>query len=85
MLLTLTEQWKKERDKRNVIAAISIDFSKPFDCQPHNLLLEKLKFYGMNDKAVNLLNSCLSSRYQRVGQAWHRGSPQWVYSWTPAI
>ena len=64
--LTLTEYWKKELDKRNVIAAIAIDLSKAFDCVPHKLLLEKLKFYGMDDHAVSLLHSYLTSRYQRV-------------------
>ncbi|KAL9964216.1 hypothetical protein ACROYT_G027827 [Oculina patagonica] len=65
-LLTLTEHWKEEVDKRNAIAAIAIDLSKAFDCLPHELILEKLKFYGMEDKAVALLYSYLSSRYQRV-------------------
>ncbi|KAL9985372.1 hypothetical protein ACROYT_G007767 [Oculina patagonica] len=65
-LLTLTEHWKEELDKRNAIAAIAIDLSKAFDCLPHELILEKLKFYGMEDKAVALLYSYLSSRYQRV-------------------
>ena len=65
-LLTLTEHWKEELDKRNTIAVIAIDLSKAFDCLPHELILEKLKFYGMEDKAVALLFSYLSSRYQRV-------------------
>ena len=55
-LLTPTEHWKKELDKCNVIAAIAIDLSNAFDCVPHKLLLEKLKFYGMDDQAVSLLH-----------------------------
>ena len=65
-LLTPTEHWKEELDKRNTIAVTAIDLSKAFDCLPHELILEKLKFYGMEDKAVALLFSYLSSRYQRV-------------------
>ena len=65
-LLTLTEHWREELDKRKVIAAVAIDLSKAFDCLPHDLILEKLKFYGMNDNSVSLLQSYLSSRYQRV-------------------
>ena len=56
-LLTLTEHWREELDKRKVIAAVAIDLSKAFDCLPHDLILEKLKFYGMNDNSVSLLQS----------------------------
>ena len=65
-LLTLTEQWKEELDKRNVIEAVATDLSKAFDCLPHELILEKLEFYGLDEQAILLLRSYLSSRYQRV-------------------
>ena len=65
-LLTLIEHCKEELDKRNTIAVIAIDLSKAFDCLPYELILEKLKFYGMEDKAVALLFSYLSFRYQLV-------------------
>ena len=32
-----------------------IDLSKDFDCLEHNILLSKLKFYGLNDNAIRLL------------------------------
>ena len=65
-LLTLTEDWRAELDKRNVIGAVAIDLSKAFDCLPHELLNEKLKFYGMGENSVALLRSYWSSRYQWV-------------------
>ena len=65
-LLTLTEDWRAELEKRKVIGAVAIDLSKAFDCLPHELLLEKLKFYGVSDDSVALLRSYLSCRYQRV-------------------
>ncbi|KXJ11565.1 RNA-directed DNA polymerase from mobile element jockey [Exaiptasia diaphana] len=74
-LLTLTEHWREELDNRKVNAAVAIDLSKAFDCLPHELILEKLKFYGMNDKSVSLLQSYLTSRYQRVKLA------QNFYTW----
>ena len=43
-----------------------MDLSKAFDCLLHDLILEKLKFYGLDDKVVALLRSYLTSRYQRV-------------------
>ena len=63
-LLTLTEDWRAELDKRKVIGAVAIDLSKAFDCLPIELLLEKLKFYGVSDNSVALLRSYLSCRYQ---------------------
>ena len=65
-LLTLTEQWKAELDKHNVIGTAVIDLSKAFDCLPHQLILEKLKLYGMDNKLVVLMDNYLSSRFQRV-------------------
>lgn len=64
ILLTLTEDWRAELDKRKVIGAVAIDLSKAFDCLPIELLLEKLKFYGVSDNSVALLRSYLSFRYQ---------------------
>ena len=43
-----------------------MDLSKAFDCLPHKLILEKLKVYGMDDGSLSLIQSYLSSRYQRV-------------------
>ena len=64
-LLVLTERCKEELDKHNKIGAVTMDLSKVFDCLPHELILEKLKFYGLDDKSVNLLGSYLSNRKQR--------------------
>ena len=41
------------------MAAILMDLSKAFDCLPHNLLLLKLKTYGLSDSALDLLFSYL--------------------------
>ena len=36
---------------------VYIDRSKAFDCLDHNILLSKLKFYGLNDNAIKLLKN----------------------------
>ena len=43
-----------------------MDLSKAFDLIPHELLLEKLKAYGMDNQVYNLLQNYLENRYQRV-------------------
>lgn len=46
--------------------SIFIDLSKAFDTLDHNILLAKLKFYGLNDKSLKLLSSYLENRFQYV-------------------
>ena len=48
------------------IGILSTDMSKAFDLVHRPLLLSKLKSYGFNDSFVNMLNSYLSDRYNRV-------------------
>ena len=43
-----------------------MDLSKAFDCLPHNLLLLKLKTYGLSDSALDLLFSYLHQRKQCI-------------------
>jgi hypothetical protein len=50
----MTEEWKKAKDDK-YIAAILMDLSKAFDYIPHDLLLLKLRIYGLTDNAVNLI------------------------------
>ena len=39
-----------------------MDLSKAFDCLPHDLLLQKLKYYGTSKSALNLIQNYLSNR-----------------------
>ena len=48
------------------VAVISLDLSKAFDCVPHELLLAKLKAYGVAEYGVALLQNYLSGRSMRV-------------------
>ena len=65
-LLTLIEEWKEKLDQHHIIGTATLDLSKAFDCISHNLLLEKLKFYGLDERTWSLLQSYLSHRYQQV-------------------
>ena len=65
-LLRLTEDWRAGLDNKELVAVISLDLSKAFDCVPHELLLAKLKAYGVAEHGVALLRNYLSGRSQRV-------------------
>ena len=46
--------------------AIFTDLSKAFDTINHEILIVKLKHYGLTDSALNLIKSCLTNRKQFV-------------------
>jgi len=48
------------------IGGIFCDLEKAFDCVNHDILLAKLKFYGINDKYFYLFQSYLLDRYCRT-------------------
>jgi hypothetical protein len=63
-LLKIIEDWKNTLDQHKFTAAILMDLSKAFDCLPHDLLLQKLKYYGTSKSALNLIQNYLSNRKQ---------------------
>ena len=48
------------------MAAVAVDLSKAFHAICHNLLLLKMKAYGVRDYASKLIQSYLSVRFKRV-------------------
>jgi hypothetical protein len=65
-LLKIIEDWKNALDQHIFTAAILVELSKAFDCLPHDLLLQKLKYYGISKSALNLIQNYLSNRKQCV-------------------
>ena len=65
-LLRLTEDWRRMRDRGELVAIVSMDLSKAFDVIQHHLLLAKLKAYGVGEGRYALLKDYLSGRQQRV-------------------
>ena len=61
-LLRIMEDWKQALDDNKYVAAILMDLSKVFDCLPHDLLLLKLKYYGLSENALKLMKSYLTNR-----------------------
>ena len=65
-LTTLIKKWKKSVNNGGAFGALFTDLSKAFDCLSHELLIAKLDAYGFDKNALNLVNSYLSNRKQRV-------------------
>ncbi len=55
-----------EMDKNDIPINIYLDLSKAFDTLNHNILIDKLSYYGINGKALQLLQNYLTDRKQFV-------------------
>jgi hypothetical protein len=53
-------------ENKIISCATLLDLSKAFDMVPHNILIEKLKYYGMELNSLNLVSSYLNNRFQMV-------------------
>ena len=65
-LISLTENMKNLLDSGNVVCGVFIDLEKAFDTVKHNILYEKLPYYGFRGKIEVLIKSYLSNRKQLV-------------------
>ena len=48
-------------DANEIPVNVDIDLSKAFDSLDHNILLSKLKFYGVTGVSLDLMSSYLSN------------------------
>ena len=53
-------------NNNQTVGGIFCDLTKAFDCVNHDILLDKLMFYGVHGKFRSLLESYLKDRYQSV-------------------
>ena len=65
-LIDLTENIRKALDKSEFAVGIFIDLQKAFDTVDHNILLQKLNYYGIRGTANNWFKSYLTNRMQFV-------------------
>ena len=65
-LFRVIEQCRKILDRSGKVGMILMDLSTAYDCIPHYLLLAKLEAHGFGLESLNLMNSYLTNRLQRV-------------------
>ena len=87
-LLEATNEWAYNIDSGKVNAVMFLDLKKAFDTVDHEILLGKLKLYGVHGIAGNWLRSYLNNRKQRCYvnghlssnyRFMHCGVPYWVH------
>ena len=65
-ILEFTDRIIQNMDHNVTPTAIFLDLSKAFDTLNHNILTNKLKYYGIRNTSLNLCQSYLSNRKQFV-------------------
>ena len=82
LLLTIHDL-AKGLDNKQQIDAVLLDFSKAFDRVPHERLLRKLAFYGVQGNLLSWIRAFLSDREQRVVLDGIKSDPASVSSGVP--
>ena len=69
-------------ERRNFVGGIFCDLQKAFDCVNHEILLDKMKLYGISGIPNKLMKSYLENTYQRVSvynNNPHNISSNWIH------
>ena len=62
----MTDSWLNAIDDGKMIWVVLVDFKKAFDLVDHDILMSKLKFYGIKENTLSWFKSYLSQRQQQV-------------------
>ena len=65
-LIEITEKIKQGCDSEKFVCGVFLDFQKAFDTVNHDIVLKKLKQYGIHDKSNKWLRSFLEGRKQHT-------------------
>ena len=65
-LVNVLDRVYESLDKGDIAVGVYLDIEKAFDCINHNILLDKLKYYGIRGVAWNWFSSYLENRKQFV-------------------
>ena len=89
--IELTDIILSNMDRNEIPFSICLDLSKAFDTLDHTIVLQKLKHYGIDGKALHLCESYLTNRSQYLcGDKWckirttanYNGCPPRFNTWT---
>ena len=62
--LELVDRLFKHLDDGQIPVSVFFDLSKAFDTLNHAILMDKLKYYGLNETSLNWFRSYLHDRHQ---------------------
>ena len=65
-LIQMYDRWVRAAHNGQVTGVVLLDLSAAFDLVDHNLLLEKLKIYGVDTEFCEWISSYLKGRHQAV-------------------
>ena len=65
-LLMMLQTWKEARDNKEAFGTLLTDISKTFDCLSHDLLIAKLRAYGLDLASLEILRDYLTNIKQRT-------------------
>ena len=82
-LLDITNRWYQSMDVGQLNGVVFLDLKKAFDTVDRDILLQKLRFYGINGLALNWLKSYLSDRIQYCQVNRHLSNPLTVTTGIP--
>ena len=79
-LFMLIQKWQAKLDSGVYVGTILMDLSKAYDCLSHNLLIAKLKAYGLDIGSLNFLLGCLKLGKHRtkVGSSYSKWSEEFA-------
>ena len=82
-MLTLFDTIYEGKEMKKEILVVLYDLSSAFDTVSHEILLKKLKIYGLNEHAIKWIKSYLENRKQMVTISGKLSSAQEVEIGTP--
>ena len=65
-LVNMIDLWMNAIDSGKMVGVVLVDFKKAFDLVDHQILIDKLKIYGIKDEALSWFNTYLTNRKQQV-------------------
>ena len=65
-LASMVNEWLLQINKDKLIGFIALDFRKAFDVLSHEIIIEKLRYYGFDRSALSWFHSYLTERSQKV-------------------